>query len=244
MRNRVVYSKNAYTECIYCGEESGTRDHVPSKVFLNKPFPENLPTLPACIKCNNSYSNDELVVSLLVQLLKQKHYGSEYSFSEEIMSRIENERNVDIVNNIRDSISSGQVSKFHNQILNVLAKLAIGHLVWEISEGYYVDEESTSCSVSLSYSFLNDMHKQEINEFSSYFIITNETLPELGSRAYDERILVFESDGVEPQLLLDWVEVQPLEYKYTCYKFVNEIVVKMVINNLLFAEVTLKNAYS
>ena len=29
--------------CIYCGGIAKTRDHVPSKAFLDKPYPENIP---------------------------------------------------------------------------------------------------------------------------------------------------------------------------------------------------------
>lgn len=51
--------------CVYCGGEPSTRDHVPSKVFLDEPYPENnLPVVPACETCNNSFSLDEEVCCL------------------------------------------------------------------------------------------------------------------------------------------------------------------------------------
>ncbi len=243
LRHRVVYSKKTYTECIYCGEVSKTREHVPSKVFLSEPYPENLPTLPACFTCNNSYSDDELFLSLLIQILKKDYFGSEYEFPKEVISRIENERNVELMSKIYDVLNKGNLNEFYPQIFRVLTKLAIGHSVWEISEGYYTDDEGiTSDSASVSFSFLSDISQEEVDKFLSYFIITHELLPEVGSRAYDERILVLESDGKEPQLILNWVEVQPSEYIYTCYKFGNEIVVKIAINSFLFAEVILKQA--
>jgi len=40
--------------CVHCGGADESRDHVPSKVFLDEPFPENLPVSPSCLKCNNS----------------------------------------------------------------------------------------------------------------------------------------------------------------------------------------------
>ena len=54
--------------CIYC--ESGkeeTRDHVPSRVLLERPFPTNLPVMPACIDCNNDFSLDEEYVACLIE---------------------------------------------------------------------------------------------------------------------------------------------------------------------------------
>jgi hypothetical protein len=45
--------------CLYCGMPSNTRDHVPPKVFLERPYPSNLKTVPTCAVCNNGFSLDE-----------------------------------------------------------------------------------------------------------------------------------------------------------------------------------------
>lgn len=45
--------------CVYCGDQPDTRDHVPSKVFLNEPYPPELPVVAACKRCNESFSLDE-----------------------------------------------------------------------------------------------------------------------------------------------------------------------------------------
>jgi hypothetical protein len=49
--------------CVYCGsEESLTVDHIPPKLLLARPYPDNLPTVPACQKCNASFqTNDEYI---------------------------------------------------------------------------------------------------------------------------------------------------------------------------------------
>ncbi len=39
--------------CAFCGGETGTRNHYPSRVFLDEPFPDNLPVVPACSKCRD-----------------------------------------------------------------------------------------------------------------------------------------------------------------------------------------------
>lgn len=46
-------------KCIYCGDEATTRDHIPPQSFFPKPAPSNLVTVPACFKCNNTFSGDE-----------------------------------------------------------------------------------------------------------------------------------------------------------------------------------------
>lgn len=46
--------------CIYCQSQKGTtRDHVPPKELLRKPYPRNLLTVPSCAECNETYSIDE-----------------------------------------------------------------------------------------------------------------------------------------------------------------------------------------
>lgn len=40
--------------CVYCGAFPDTRDHVPSRMLLDKPFPGKLPVVPCCSSCNNS----------------------------------------------------------------------------------------------------------------------------------------------------------------------------------------------
>lgn len=73
-------------------------------------------------------------------------------------------------------------------------------------------------------------------------------MPEIGSRVY-ERITIVDvvlssANDKEQRIqttlaLLNWVEVQRSKYVYTCYKFADEIIVKMMINEFLLAEVIL-----
>ena len=56
-----------YGYCTYCGGEPETRDHVPSKILLDKPFPENLPVVPSCDKCNHDFSKDEEYFACLIE---------------------------------------------------------------------------------------------------------------------------------------------------------------------------------
>ncbi len=52
--------------CLYCGMQAGTRDHVPPKSLLEQPWPINLRTVPACSRCNNSWSLDEEYLTVLL----------------------------------------------------------------------------------------------------------------------------------------------------------------------------------
>lgn len=54
--------------CSYCGVNyPDTKDHVPSKILLDEPYPENLPVVPCCSKCNSSFSLDEEYVACLLE---------------------------------------------------------------------------------------------------------------------------------------------------------------------------------
>ena len=49
--------------CIHCGgwlsKTEKSRDHVPSKALLRKPYPDNLPMVDVCRACNSGFAKDE-----------------------------------------------------------------------------------------------------------------------------------------------------------------------------------------
>src|SRR5690349_5967316 len=53
--------------CVYCGGPEETRDHVPSKVLLDEPYPTPLPVVPACERCNGSFSLDEEYLACFIE---------------------------------------------------------------------------------------------------------------------------------------------------------------------------------
>ena len=59
------------SSCIQCGawigEVDTSKDHVPSKVLLRRPYPENLPVVAICTTCNNGFSADEEYLSLFLR---------------------------------------------------------------------------------------------------------------------------------------------------------------------------------
>ena len=56
--------------CAYCGGLADTEDHVPCRCFLNEPYPQNMPVVPCCLKCNHEFSEDEEYVSCLIDCMK------------------------------------------------------------------------------------------------------------------------------------------------------------------------------
>ena len=56
--------------CCYCGGYADTVDHVSSKVFLDEPYPDNLPVVPCCRNCNEEFSLDEEYVAVLLECVR------------------------------------------------------------------------------------------------------------------------------------------------------------------------------
>lgn len=52
--------------CAYCGGSTESRDHVPSPVLLDEPYPDNLPVVGACVDCNQSFSIDEEYIACAI----------------------------------------------------------------------------------------------------------------------------------------------------------------------------------
>ena len=46
-------------QCVFCGGVADTTDHTPPKCLLERPYPADLMTVPACENCNSGFSRDE-----------------------------------------------------------------------------------------------------------------------------------------------------------------------------------------
>ena len=75
-----------HARCVYCGRPAETRDHVPPKCLLEKPFPKNLGTVPSCQECNENFSLNEQY--FLVAL-------SQVGFGPKLMSKVDEGGEVD-----------------------------------------------------------------------------------------------------------------------------------------------------
>jgi hypothetical protein len=225
--------------CIYCGGPEETRDHVPSRVFLDPPFPENLPVVWACGDCNGGFSLDEEYVACLIEAvvagsadparIRRAGVASILSRSPALRARLDAARTVE----------DGQ-TRFGiepDRVRNVLLKLARGHAAYELSQPCR-HEPTTVCWWPLGL-----MADEERDSFESGHII--QTLGEVGSRAL-QRVLVTQlvlraPDGQTATvglLVSDWVDVQDYRYRYQAIDDGGEVRVKIVIGEYLASEIT------
>ncbi len=243
----VTYSRHGEHYCIYCGQVSATREHVPSKVFLRRPYPDNLAILPACKECNNSFSDDELYTEVYIDALK---YFSGYSSSlnEDNKERIyKNSAYFDTQKDLSEYYKT-QLFPKNKKIERILKKLAIGHMVYELSEGYSAEENGIEL-ISLEYKFLFDLSKEFRNNFDNLILMNDKKLPLVGSRVFDKIMVIqpvlqsIDSKDVKriPLAVMAWTDVQDGNYRYVAwYENDDSFHVKMVIHDFLFAEVIFK----
>jgi len=224
--------------CVYCGGPEETRDHVPSRVFLDPPLPENLPVVAACSSCNNSFSRDEEYLACLIESAiagstepdRIRHPGvaSIFRRTPALRARIE------AAKSIKDGLIQFNVEP--DRIKNVLLKLARGHAAFELSQ--ICHEEPSSlwwCPLAL-------MSEDQRDSFDASHVV--EMLGEVGSRGSQRLLitqLVFQSASGEEQplglLINDWIDVQEGRYRYIAIDDSGEIRIKIVIAEYLACEV-------
>jgi hypothetical protein len=122
--------------CVYCGGSKETRDHVPSRILLDEPYPANLPVVAACRRCNVSFSLDEEYVACLLecvvtgaaepQQIPRTKISRILTSKPELATRIEGAKKV-----------LGGRTVFRpeaDRVRKVLLKLARGHAAFELNE--------------------------------------------------------------------------------------------------------------
>jgi hypothetical protein len=225
--------------CIYCGGSDETRDHVPSRVLLDTPFPENLPVVGACSSCNGGFSQDEeyfacFIESVIAGSTEPAHIGRPsvaniLRRAPALRARIEAAK----------KLVDGQISFTVEQdrVNNVLLKLARGHAAFELSQPC---REAPSTIWSRP---LHLMTEEEIDSFDACHIV--EMLGEIGSRGSQRAMVTMinlESLNGEQKalglIINDWIDVQEDRYRYLAIDDENEITIKIIVREYLACEVT------
>jgi hypothetical protein len=208
--------------CVFCGGPEETRDHAPSRVFLDEPCPENLPVVPACNACNRSFSLDEEYLACLVECAKTGSINQARITRPKIAKTLSRKASLETrLALARYEISDRVVWKPEDErVRNVIVKLARGHVAFEQNEPQ-LDQPASVTVVPLC-----RMTPEMMEEFQ--MAPDTALWPEVGSRAMN-RILV----GVEGQY--PWIEVQPERYRYLVASA--PFLVRIVIAEYLAAEV-------
>jgi len=213
--------------CVYCGAYGDTRDHVPSKVLLDEPYPPNLPIVPSCYKCNNGFSVDEVYLACFIEVVTHGTTIIQNLKREKIQRILSSKPDLIQLINSTQKIDDGKLvwTPDYKRISNVIMKLCRGHVAYEYSEPQL--DSPLYCSITP----LVCMDIEEINAFES---IPDESIwPEIGSRAF------LRACGFGGDAFLDngWQVIQPGRYRYlvSCS---GAITVKIVLDEYLACEVS------
>lgn len=214
--------------CVYCGGAAETRDHVPSKVLLDEPYPEELHVVGACGSCNSSYSLDEQYLACFIECvlcgtvqvpdLQRPKVKRILAENPKLQRSIENTRS-DRGGNLLWQPELDRVRK-------IVLKLARGHAAYEL---YPQVEEPAD----LRFVPLPTLSTGERLAFENGTHAGLDGWPEIGTRAF------FRACGKSPDRFEqygDWIVVQPARYRYGVRE-VGRILVKMVISEYLACEV-------
>ena len=122
--------------CVYCGRPAGTRDHAPSRVFLDLGGAIDLPVVKACLTCNNGFSRDELYVACLIECTLAG------SAEPEAMKRPKIKRILRETVSLASSLAKARQHKGGStyfdvdtgRVRSIVLKLARGHAAFELNE--------------------------------------------------------------------------------------------------------------
>lgn len=224
--------------CIYCGGLAETQDHVPSRILLDAPYPENLPVVGACQSCNQGFSKDEQYLVCLIEAaivgspdpdkIRRPSVARSLRRSPALQARIRAAQTC-----FDDGIG---FAVEEDRVKNVMLKLARGHAAFELSQPCREEPDH------FWYGHLTVMSQEQRDLFDSVHV--QEMFGEVGSRGL-QRMFVTEvvlrsetgEQSVVGLLINDWVEVQEGCYRYLAIDDIGGIVIRIVIAEYLACEV-------
>lgn len=209
-------------QCVYCGAAPETREHVPPKVFLDRPFPDNLPVIEACTNCNNGFSKDEEYLACLVECVVSGSVDPEKLQRKSISNTLK--RQPALQKNLNQSmVQTNDGFAFHineDRIKKIIRKIAQGHVLFELNLRLFNEPDIFVFPIT-------NLSEDQIQEFEDIDLKLQNLLPEVGSRAM-QRLLVSERSIY----CMGWVIVQPGRYRYSVQQG-KRIEVRMVFSEYL-----------
>lgn len=211
--------------CVYCAGFTGTRDHVPSKVLLDQPYPGELHVVPACDRCNQSFSKDEEYLACLIESVlsgsaspndvQRENVKGILSKRPALAARLSQAR--------REQAGQTIFEAEMERVRNVVLKLARGHAAYELNEPQF--NEPTQVSI-VPLAMMTDEQRKQFEDSPA-----SSAWPEVGSRAMQRMV-----EGY-PGGLPGWVVVQEGRYRYLA-AIGDGVVVRMILSDYLACEVT------
>ncbi|MCC7701653.1 hypothetical protein IGS59_05320 [Janthinobacterium sp. GW460P] len=219
--------------CIYCGGMAETREHVPSKVFLDAPLPENLPIVGACRPCNNGFSLDEEYVACLVEAviagstspdkIRRRNIADILNRSPALRAKLDAAKTI----NNDQTIFAIELARINS----VIVKLARGHAAFELSQPCRGDPTLLWCH---PLAMLSDEQRDAFEECDIAPLYG-----EIGSRGMQRMMLLqfnwceMGEQRTQGMMFNDWIEVQEDRYRYHAADYGDMVRIKLVLGGYL-----------
>ena len=213
--------------CVHCGRPDETDDHVPSKVLLDEPYPENLMVCRSCFRCNNDLSSDETYLACLLEcVLAGEVEPAKFRRSKIATVLSRDQRLLRSLQEARSEKDGSVVWNVDNvRVRAVILKLARCHAAYEYNEPQLEDPRHIGFKPLLA------MTWAEEREFERSDERVLAAWPEVGSRAM-QRLLVVDRDVFRE----GWLVVQDGNYRY-CVTQEGRLKVKIILREYLACEV-------
>lgn len=215
--------------CVYCGGPGETRDHVPSRILLDDPLPNQLPVVSCCKRCNNDFSLDEEYFACFIEAILCGSAEVERISRPKIVRSLQ--RNASLMNRIQSSriIDEDSSISFRpelDRVRKIVLKLARGHAAYELSLPQL--EEPMNVRIIP----LQAMSDTEREEFECPGAGMQLPWPEIGSRAFIRAVMAAENSDVTDS----WVVVQVNRYRYIALQD-GGVLVRIVISEYLACDI-------
>jgi hypothetical protein len=213
--------------CSYCGAVADSRDHVPSRILLDEPYPDNLPVAESCVRCNKGFSLSEEYLACFIECVIQGTTTPDDNFRPKVVEtlkarpsirqRIENCKRVD-GNNQTHWVPEAE------RVEEIVLKLARGHIAYELGLQHIEEPEAVEITP------IPCMSEDQLRLFFSLENEVGSLYPEIGSRAFINVL------SGKPTAYDQWHVVQRNRYQYVVGQSCGDWV-KIVLSNYLACRV-------
>lgn len=190
--------------CVFCGAKPTTKDHIPARVFLDEPYPDEMRVVGACHDCNSASSPDEQYLACLLECvvcgstdpsdLEREKVRKTIAHAPKLAERIQRGSGPDLFGTLRWEVE-------HDRARDVVVKLARGLVAYEEANPQLDEPDGVSICP------LAELTKDQRDVFEATApdgVVLG--WPEIGSRAFYRAA---ETGQADP-----WRIVQPDRFRY------------------------------
>lgn len=143
MRQQAPFTdRRLFDYCYACGdaitEHTRTIEHVPARVLLDRPYPENLATVFSCFACNNGSSANEQFVACLLEAVRVGSPDPRLFERDRVRDSVQ--KNKAIAHRLNSTFASDRAWDGEDNgrsLTVVIDKLARGHAIYDLADPRY-----------------------------------------------------------------------------------------------------------